>query len=270
MSERKTVFITGASRGIGHATATYFVQRGWRAITCSRDEVPPECPRDERHEHITVDLELTDAAAGHGRAAAQHPGRPAAARAGQQCRLLAQGRGRQAAGLPRQRHGGLGADLRDQLLRAGLFQPRLRAAAGRDRRLDRQHHLDRRPPRPPLRRQRLQHLQGGADRRSPASSRPTSPIWASAPTPSAPARSTPPSSRPAPRRSSSASRSSAWARPRRSRPRSSTCAARRPPTSPVRRSRSTAARTSIDGTATPRDNGATQAITSPSSGIWRG
>ena len=50
MSERKTVFITGSSRGIGHATATYFVKRGWRAITCSRDE---------RHEHITVDLELT-------------------------------------------------------------------------------------------------------------------------------------------------------------------------------------------------------------------
>ena len=49
MSERKTVFITGASRGIGHATATYFVDRGWRAITCSRDEVPPQCPRDERH-----------------------------------------------------------------------------------------------------------------------------------------------------------------------------------------------------------------------------
>ena len=44
MSERKTVFITGASRGIGHATATYFVQRGWRAITCSRDEVPPRVP----------------------------------------------------------------------------------------------------------------------------------------------------------------------------------------------------------------------------------
>ena len=59
MGERKTVFIPGASRGIGHATATYFVERGWRAITCSRDEVPPECPRDERHEHITVNLELT-------------------------------------------------------------------------------------------------------------------------------------------------------------------------------------------------------------------
>jgi NAD(P)-dependent dehydrogenase (short-subunit alcohol dehydrogenase family) len=64
MSERKTVFITGASRGIGHATATYFVDRGWRAITCSRDEVPPQCPRDERHEHITVDLAQTHALPG--------------------------------------------------------------------------------------------------------------------------------------------------------------------------------------------------------------
>jgi len=64
MSERKTVFITGASRGIGHATATYFVERGWRAITCSRDEVPPECPRDERHEHITVDLAQTSSLPG--------------------------------------------------------------------------------------------------------------------------------------------------------------------------------------------------------------
>lgn len=56
MSERKTVFITGASRGIGHATATYFVNHGWRAITCSRDAVPPQCPRNERHAHITLDL----------------------------------------------------------------------------------------------------------------------------------------------------------------------------------------------------------------------
>jgi len=56
MSERKTVFITGASRGIGHATARYFVEQGWRAITCSRDPVPPECARSDRHAHITADL----------------------------------------------------------------------------------------------------------------------------------------------------------------------------------------------------------------------
>ncbi|MGD9508568.1 MAG: SDR family NAD(P)-dependent oxidoreductase [Geminicoccaceae bacterium] len=64
MSERRNVFITGASRGIGHATATYFVERGWRAVTCSRDEVPPQCPRGERHEHITVDLAQTHALPG--------------------------------------------------------------------------------------------------------------------------------------------------------------------------------------------------------------
>lgn len=56
MEQRRTVFITGASRGIGHATAAYFVRHGWRAVTCSRDEVPPQCPRNERHEHITADL----------------------------------------------------------------------------------------------------------------------------------------------------------------------------------------------------------------------
>lgn len=60
MGARKTVFITGASRGIGHATATYFVRQGWRAITCSRDEVPDECQRSERHAHITCDLADTE------------------------------------------------------------------------------------------------------------------------------------------------------------------------------------------------------------------
>jgi NAD(P)-dependent dehydrogenase (short-subunit alcohol dehydrogenase family) len=56
MALHPTVFITGASRGIGHATAKYFVDQGWRAITCSRDKVPPQCGRDDRHMHITADL----------------------------------------------------------------------------------------------------------------------------------------------------------------------------------------------------------------------
>ncbi len=60
MSARKTVFITGASRGIGHATAKYFVDHGWRAITCSRDPVPPQCPRNERHAHISADFTDVD------------------------------------------------------------------------------------------------------------------------------------------------------------------------------------------------------------------
>jgi NAD(P)-dependent dehydrogenase (short-subunit alcohol dehydrogenase family) len=55
--ERKTVIITGASRGIGHATAICFLKRGWRIITCSRDETPKECERDPNWtSHIATDL----------------------------------------------------------------------------------------------------------------------------------------------------------------------------------------------------------------------
>lgn len=55
--ERKTVVVTGASRGIGHATAILFLQRGWRIITCSRDDVPKECLRDPNWTlHIPTDL----------------------------------------------------------------------------------------------------------------------------------------------------------------------------------------------------------------------
>lgn len=38
-TERKIVVITGASRGIGFATATLFLERGWRIITCARGVV---------------------------------------------------------------------------------------------------------------------------------------------------------------------------------------------------------------------------------------
>ncbi len=58
---RKTVVITGASRGIGHATAIFFLDRGWRIITCSRDDVPLECMRDPNWScHIPTDLADTD------------------------------------------------------------------------------------------------------------------------------------------------------------------------------------------------------------------
>jgi NAD(P)-dependent dehydrogenase (short-subunit alcohol dehydrogenase family) len=51
------VLITGASRGIGHATAKVFLERGWRIITCSRDDVPAECKRDPNWTlHIPTDL----------------------------------------------------------------------------------------------------------------------------------------------------------------------------------------------------------------------
>jgi NAD(P)-dependent dehydrogenase (short-subunit alcohol dehydrogenase family) len=54
---RKTVVLTGASRGIGHATVRRFSQEGWRIVTCSREEVPEECQRDPNWtHHITADL----------------------------------------------------------------------------------------------------------------------------------------------------------------------------------------------------------------------
>ncbi|MGB8275506.1 MAG: SDR family oxidoreductase [Alphaproteobacteria bacterium] len=54
---RKTLVLTGASRGIGHATAMYFSDRGYRIITCSREDVPEECKRDPNWtHHITTDL----------------------------------------------------------------------------------------------------------------------------------------------------------------------------------------------------------------------
>ena len=56
-SDAKTMILTGASRGIGHATVQRFSDEGWRIITCSREAVPPECQRDPNWaHHITADL----------------------------------------------------------------------------------------------------------------------------------------------------------------------------------------------------------------------
>jgi NAD(P)-dependent dehydrogenase (short-subunit alcohol dehydrogenase family) len=61
---RKTVIVTGASRGIGHATAICFMERGWRIITCSREEAPAECGRDPAWTcHIPTDLADADSIA---------------------------------------------------------------------------------------------------------------------------------------------------------------------------------------------------------------
>lgn len=54
---RKTLILTGASRGIGHATVKRFSTAGWRVITCSRHPFPEDCPWDAGPEdHIVVDL----------------------------------------------------------------------------------------------------------------------------------------------------------------------------------------------------------------------
>jgi NAD(P)-dependent dehydrogenase (short-subunit alcohol dehydrogenase family) len=54
---RRTLLLTGASRGIGHATVIRFSSAGWRVLTCSRHAFPEECPWGAGPEdHIQVDL----------------------------------------------------------------------------------------------------------------------------------------------------------------------------------------------------------------------
>ena len=54
---RRILLLTGASRGIGHATVKRFSSAGWRVITCSRHPFPEQCPWEAGPEdHIQVDL----------------------------------------------------------------------------------------------------------------------------------------------------------------------------------------------------------------------
>ena len=55
--EPRTLILTVASRGIGHATVKRFASAGWRVITCSRHAFPENCPWAAGPEdHIQVDL----------------------------------------------------------------------------------------------------------------------------------------------------------------------------------------------------------------------
>ena len=62
MSQKiKNIVLTGASRGIGHATVKRFSSAGWRVITCSREGVPENCPwSDGMHDHVQIDLSSMD------------------------------------------------------------------------------------------------------------------------------------------------------------------------------------------------------------------
>ncbi len=54
---KKTLILTGASRGIGHATVKRFSSAGWRVITCSRHGFPEGCPWEAGPEdHVQIDL----------------------------------------------------------------------------------------------------------------------------------------------------------------------------------------------------------------------
>ena len=57
-NEQRTMVLTGASRGIGHATVKLFSDAGWRIITCSRRPFERErCPWDAGpDDHVEVDL----------------------------------------------------------------------------------------------------------------------------------------------------------------------------------------------------------------------
>jgi NAD(P)-dependent dehydrogenase (short-subunit alcohol dehydrogenase family) len=57
MPDRKTLVLTGASRGIGHATVKHFTAAGWRVLSVSRNAWTSECPWAEGDEnHIQMDL----------------------------------------------------------------------------------------------------------------------------------------------------------------------------------------------------------------------
>lgn len=59
--KRKTLVLTGASRGIGHATVQRFAASGWRVISCSRHPFPEDCPWEMgREDHLQVDLADAD------------------------------------------------------------------------------------------------------------------------------------------------------------------------------------------------------------------
>jgi NAD(P)-dependent dehydrogenase (short-subunit alcohol dehydrogenase family) len=57
----KTLILTGASRGIGHATVKRFGAAGWRIITVSRQPFSEDCPWEHGEEdHVQLDLSRAD------------------------------------------------------------------------------------------------------------------------------------------------------------------------------------------------------------------
>ena len=55
--EQKIMLLTGASRGIGHATVKLFQERGWRLLTVSRQPFSEECRWPAaRESHVQADL----------------------------------------------------------------------------------------------------------------------------------------------------------------------------------------------------------------------
>jgi NAD(P)-dependent dehydrogenase (short-subunit alcohol dehydrogenase family) len=55
--KRPVMLLTGASRGIGHATVKLFGMKGWRILSCSRQPFSDKCPWPSgADDHIQIDL----------------------------------------------------------------------------------------------------------------------------------------------------------------------------------------------------------------------
>ncbi|MGL4494343.1 MAG: SDR family oxidoreductase [Beijerinckiaceae bacterium] len=55
--KRPVMLLTGASRGIGHATVKLFAMAGWRILSCSRQPFSEKCPWPSGAEdHVQIDL----------------------------------------------------------------------------------------------------------------------------------------------------------------------------------------------------------------------
>ena len=216
---RRIMLLTGASRGIGHATVKRFSAAGWRVITCSRHAFPENCPWEMGPEdHLQVDLADAEDTL---RAIAEVKERLAVEGGCLHALVNNAGispKGQGGSRLGRHRHPlrGLAARLPGQLLRLDHAGPRPAGRADQGQGLGRQRHLHRGLARPSLRGRRLRHLEGGARLADPRDGGRFRPARACASTPSRRARSTPRSCRPAPRRSSSSCRCAGSARPTRS------------------------------------------------------
>jgi len=163
MSDEKVMLLTGASRGIGHATVKRFEREGWRVLTCSRQPFDPRCPwKGGKDNHIQIDL-------GDPTATMEELVRIREKLDGK-LHALVNNAGISPKGPGGARLNSIETDLRDwgRVFHVNFFAPivlarglkdELSAAGGAVVKCD----LDRRKPRPPLRRRCLFDLEGGAE-----------------------------------------------------------------------------------------------------------
>jgi NAD(P)-dependent dehydrogenase (short-subunit alcohol dehydrogenase family) len=61
-NQERVLLLSGASRGIGHATVKRFSDEGWRVLTISRHAFDPRCPwKGGERNHIQLDLSDVEA-----------------------------------------------------------------------------------------------------------------------------------------------------------------------------------------------------------------